>query len=447
MTGDDLSAPLGRQPKKRRRTIKIPVPQIIAGTLALFLGVFVLWAVVTEDPLGGEPMAVVPANVRIVAKTPDAAGAPQPSAAAEAAQPHIGPPAAAAPPAQGDTQGGSQGGQRGQGVQGTQGIQGIQGAPANATTVTIIDGKTGARQEVVVPAPAPAAPPASAAAAADAVASDQKFVEMTPHGPIPKIAADGTRPADAFSRPVQPLPGKPDAPRIALIVGGLGVSANATFDAIARLPGPVTLGFVPYGGDVAALVARARNGGHEVLLQVPMEPFEYPDNDPGPQTLLTSLTPQQNIDRLYWLMSRFHGYVGLSNTMGARFTASEPSFGPILREAAKRGLIFVDDGSNPRSVAGRIAGANNLPYAQADVILDTVPTATEIDRALGRLEMAARERSIAAGIASALPVSIDHIAKWAKAAESRGLLLVPITAVAAKAKQTSDDRGRMTENR
>ena len=34
------------------------------------------------------------------------------------------------------------------------------------------------------------------------------------------------------------------------------------------------------------MVARAREAGHEVLLEVPMEPFDYPDNDPGPQTLL-----------------------------------------------------------------------------------------------------------------------------------------------------------------
>jgi polysaccharide deacetylase 2 family uncharacterized protein YibQ len=416
MTADDLTAPLGQQPRKRRRTIKIPIPQIIAGTLALFLGLFVLWAIVADDPFGGEPMAVVPANLQIAAKTSDAPGPPQPSASSDAAQRHDAPAAASAPPP-------------------------AQSAPANTTTVTIIDGKTGAKQEVVVPAPA------NGAAPTDAASPDQKFVEMTAHGPIPKVAADGTRPAEAFARPVQPLPGKPDAPRIALIVGGLGVSATQTSDAIAKLPGPVTLGFVPYGTDVASLVARARNRGHEVLLQVPMEPFEYPDNDPGPQTLLTSLTTQQNIDRLYWLMSRFQGYVGLANTMGARFTASEPSFAPILHETAKRGLIFVDDGSNPRSVAGRIAGANNLPFARADLILDSVPTPSEIDRALGRLEMAARERSVAVGICSALPVSIDHIVKWAKAAESRGLLLVPISAVAVKAKQASDDRGRMTENR
>jgi polysaccharide deacetylase 2 family uncharacterized protein YibQ len=417
MTADDLSAPLGLTPKRRRYKINLPVPKIIAGALALFLGAFVLWAVVADDPFGGEPIAVVPANLQLAAKPPGAPGAPPPppTALSDAAQHND---VAAAVPA------------------GPSATAPAPAAPANTTTVTIIDGKTGAKQDVLVAAPANAAAPVNGAASANAAPLDQKFAEMTAHGSVPKIAADGTRPADAFARPVQPIAGKPDAPRIALIVGGLGVSTSATADAIAKLPGAVTLGFVPYGNDVASLVARARDGGHEVLLQVPMEPFQYPDNDPGPQTLLTSLTPPQNIDRLYTLMSRFQGYVGLTNTMGARFTASEPSFAPILRETAKRGLIYVDDGSNPRSLAGRIAGANNLPFARADVILDSVPTAGEIDRALSRLEMAARERSVAVGFSSALPVSIDHIAKWAKEAESRGLLLVPISAVANKAKQS-----------
>ncbi len=67
--------------------------------------------------------------------------------------------------------------------------------------------------------------PANRVVPTEVPAVDPKFVEMTPHGPVPRVAADGTRPADAFARPVQPLPGKPDAPRIALIIGGLGVSA------------------------------------------------------------------------------------------------------------------------------------------------------------------------------------------------------------------------------
>ena len=404
MTADDLNAPLGQQLRKRRLSIPITTSQVMAAVLTLFLGVFVVWAVVGNNPFGGEPIVVVPINLHPgpAAKTADGQGPPKVVA--------VNPDAAAA----------------------AQAAPGQTAAPPAATkTITIIDGKTGERKEVEIPAAAN-----DAAAAPDAGPLDQKFLEMSAHGAIPKIAADGMRPADAFAQPVKALPGKPDAPRIAIIVSGLGVSDSATADAIAKLPGAVTLGFMPYGSDVAALAGRARARGHEVLLQVPMEPFDYPDNDPGPQTLLTSLTPQQNIDRLYWLMSRFQGYVGIAGAMGARFTASEPSFAPVLREAAKRGLIFVDDGANPRSLAGRIAGANNLPFAKADVTIDAVPTASEIDHALGRLEMAARERSIAVGISSGLPVSIDHIAKWAKTLADHGIQLVPITAVALKPKQT-----------
>jgi uncharacterized protein len=405
MTADDLTAPLSRRPKKFSK-IKIPVTPLIIGGLAAFLAVFVLWAIVADDPFGGEPMAAVRADMHVAARPPAMPGV-TPSPSAEPHQPSQNVAAAQPgnPPA-------------------------AQALPPGSTTITIIDGKTGERHEVVVPGPASRVVPT------EVPAVDPKFIEMTPRGPVPRIAADGTRPADAFARPVQPLPGKPDAPRVALIVGGLGVSANTTADAISKLPEAVTLGFVPYGSDVAALATRARTSGHEILLQVPMEPFDYPDNDPGPQTLLTTLTPQQNIDRLYTVMGKIQGYVGMTNTMGARFTASEDALSPILHETAKRGLIYVDDGASPRSAAGRIAGAGNLSFVRTDVVLDAVPTAKEIDRALDRLEMTAREHGFAVGMASALPVAIDRLAAWAKAAEGRGLLLVPISAIAAKGKQS-----------
>ncbi len=397
MTADDLTAPLRRRSKKYSK-LRVPAAPLIAGTLALFLAVFVLWAIVADDPFGGEPVAAVRADMHVTATPPAMPGmSPQPSA-----QP---PPATPGKDAAAATQAG-------------------QANPPGTTTITIIDGKTGERHDVVIPGPAGHAVPA------EVPPVDPKFIEMTPHGPVPRIAADGTRPADAFARPVRPLPDKPDAPRVALVVSGLGVSASTTADAISKLPEAVTLSFVPYGSDVAALATRARTGGHEILLQVPMEPFGYPDNDPGPQTLLTSLTPQQNIDRLYTIMGKIQGYVGMTNTMGARFTASEDALSPILHEAAKRGLIYVDDGSSPRSAAARIAGAGNLSFVRTDVVLDAVPAAKDIDRALDRLEMVAREHSFAVGMASALPVSIDRLAAWAKAAESRGLLLVPISAIA-----------------
>jgi uncharacterized protein len=173
-----------------------------------------------------------------------------------------------------------------------------------------------------------------------------------------------------------------------------------------------------------------------VLLQIPMEPFDYPDNDPGPQTLLTSLSTEQNIDRLLWHLSRFQGYVGITSFMGARFVASDAVMQPIIREAAKRGLGYFDDGASPRSVAGSLAQGQTMPFAKADASIDSVPTAAEIDKSLANLETLAKTRGNAVGIASGLPISIERIAKWAKTLDSRGIMLVPLTTAMMKSKSS-----------
>src|SRR4051794_1125961 len=241
--------------------------------------------------------------------------------------------------------------------------------------ITITDGSNGKSQQVVVP-------PRPGSSLQQKAPVDPQLLEESRHGQIPKIAADGRRAAVVYARPVKLPPDKADSPRIAIVLGGLGVSTSTTTEALEKLPAAITFAFAPYGADVENLAANARVHDHEVLLQAPMEPFDYPDNDPGPQTLLTSLAPAQNVDRLQWLMNRMQGYVGVASLMGSRFTASDQALSPVLREIGKRGLIYVDDGSSARSVAGQIAGAQNLPFAKADIVLDAVPAPAEIDHAL-----------------------------------------------------------------
>jgi polysaccharide deacetylase 2 family uncharacterized protein YibQ len=401
---DDLNKPLGTSRKKKKPFV-LPIPVVtrtIAGLLGLCVAVLAGWILFVDDPFGGEPMVVVGTHS-------------QPSQATKAGQPAAPAKPEATPTALAD------------------------GEKPAARTVTIIDGSTGKRQEVTVGQSGPSAEKKSeikTAPKAD-IPIDQRLIDTSRHGAIPKIAPDGARPSEIYARPVKPQAGHADLPRIAIVIDGLGIGANGTAEALAKLPPAVTYAFAPYGTDLERWVARARGEGHEVLLQVGMEPFDYPDNDPGPQTLLTSFTADQNIDRLHWFLSRFQGYVGVASLMGARFTATDQALSPVLREIGKRGLIYFDDGKSPRSVAGQISGANNVAFVKADAVLDAVPTASDIDNALIRLEAAARNRGVAVGAASALPVSIERIAQWAKGAEGRGILLVPVSAVAKSAKSSS----------
>ena len=390
MAADDLSAPLGRKPiSKRPKIPKLPFApaKVISVALALVLAVFAGWALVVKDPQGGEPTAVVelPTAASQTAKT-EGVGTPKPEVAVRVET--------------ADKPAGSHG------------------------VVTIIDGSTGKRQDVPLASGEP-----------KPGGGDARLLEQTRHGLIPKIAADGTRPSDAYAAP-RPIAEVTDAPRIAIVLTGLGIGTKITETAIAKLPGAVTLAFVPYGADTEGLVSKARDDSHEVLLQVPMEPVDYPDNDPGPQTLLTSLPPERNIDRMHWALSRVRGYVGIMNYMGARLTASEGSLSPVLKEVGKRGLVYFDDAASARSIAAQIAGTNNIAFAKADVVIDAVPTTADIGKALTRLEGVARTNGTAVGVATALPVTIERLAQWAKTVKGRGFLLVPITVAASRSKSS-----------
>ena len=257
---------------------------------------------------------------------------------------------------------------------------------------------------------------------------DPALVEKTADGALPKIAADGRKPWQVYARPV-PAGARIDR-RIALVVSGMGISESATRHAIEVLPPEVTLSFAPYGSGLQDWIAKARAAGHEVLLELPMEPFGYPQNDPGPHTLLTGGSNEENISRLEWLMSRFTGYAGVMNYQGARFTTSASALTPVMAALGARGLLYVDNGASARSLAPEIARKAGMPAVQATRIVDPVQNPEVIATSLDTLEDTARETGSAVGIASGFPVTVDALVQWAAALKEEGYVLVPVTAIA-----------------
>src|SRR6185436_9079610 len=217
----------------------------------------------------------------------------------------------------------------------------------------------------------PGGGPSSAAALIAAngiVITDPALTEETTDGPVPVIAADGRRPMDLYARPFDRTDPRP---RIAIIVSGLGIGEAITQSAIDKLPPAVTLSFTPYGpAGLQSSVSAARAAGHEVLLELPMEPFDYPSNDPGPNTLMTGAAAVDNTQHLQWLMSRITGYAGVMNMQGAKFLSVPEDLRPILEQTKRRGLYFLDDASADRSVLPEVAATAQAPFARADSVVD-----------------------------------------------------------------------------
>lgn len=272
----------------------------------------------------------------------------------------------------------------------------LAAAGVGALAALVVLGGGGGRTRVELPIP----PPPVAVGANP----DPALVEQTADGPLPIVAPDGRQAWQAYARPFDPSDRRP---RVAVVISGLGLDAEMTRAAVERLPPPVSLGFSPYARDLASWIGAARKAGHEVLLGLPMEPADFPRQDPGPATLLTGLDPAQNMVRLRWAMSRGTNYVGLVAIMGGRFAATRPSLEPVLADLKKRGLMFLDNHAADASVAGELGRDLGMVWAVADRRLDGEATAAAIDQSLSEIEAVAAKDGAALGLGALYPVTIS----------------------------------------
>lgn len=277
-------------------------------------------------------------------------------------------------------------------------------------------------------AESPAAPIVAASPDALAPVPDPALVFYGRHGPLPVVAPDGRMARKVYARPFDA--GDP-RPRVAVIVGGLGLSRSMTELAIKALPGAVTLAFTPYAKDLQLLINAARAAGHEVMLELPMEPFDYPHNDPGPYTLLTQADVDENLDKLDWIMSRFTGYAGVISDQGEKMLGSMEDLRPILAKLNERGLYFVDPAQAKRSMAGRLAHELGLAWALSTGPIDQPASRNGIELRLLQMEETARGKGAALASGFAYPTTIDQIKDWAKTLDAKGLVLAPVSAVVA----------------
>ncbi len=367
-------APVGRILRKP--------PVAVAGAGLLLLGAAALFITVLGDPRAGAPSASAALKREAPAVAPPPTGLEAFSVGAYGSWQDLA--------AEGGT---------------------IDPALAGEAVITLPNGATVSGNGAPVTAPRVAASPLPAAPIAG-------LSQPGPNGPLPTIATDGRVPAQAYARPFR----SNGRPRVALIVGGLGLNAVTTRAAIERLPAEVTLSFVPYAEGLQGWIDLARAQGHEVMLEMPMEPSGYPDNDPGPHTLLASGEAADIQARMNWLLGRATGYFGVTNYMGDRFATSDAGMTAFMSILRQRGVAFLDDGSMSRR-----PGA--WARASANRIIDEEQTPTAIVAQLNALEALAKGQGQALGTGFSYPVTVEAVARWTADMDARGLQLAPASAM------------------
>lgn len=265
--------------------------------------------------------------------------------------------------------------------------------------------------------------PKAVAAWTPIAAPDDSLMKRTAYGSIPRIASDGRKPSSVYAQKFTPT----DKPHVALIVGGLGINRALTERAIDELPPYVTLAFAPYAKDLTFWTKRARDAGHEIMIEIPMENRSGDEQALGPAALLTTRTAEENAQRLDWILSRFGGYFGVTNYLGSKFSGDRDAMELLLARIDAAGLAYVDDtGALARArVQGAAATVNRLidPGFGSDK--------GQLKRDLEALEKIASAEGDALGKTYIHDATLTSIAEWASSLDERDLALAPASAVLA----------------
>ena len=188
-----------------------------------------------------------------------------------------------------------------------------------------------------------------------------------------------------------------DIPRIAIIIDDIGYDRKMPLELYKLDPG-ITFSVLPFSPFGRSISQKLTAKGAQLMLHLPMEPVEYPEINPGPGALLSSMTPDKLLDQLRKNLKDVPGVVGVNNHMGSKLTTQSDKINQIFTVLKKEGLFFIDSRTSPESKGKTSARLLKLKFAQRDVFLDNVQDVTYITGQLQSLIRIARKHGTAIGI-------------------------------------------------
>ena len=223
------------------------------------------------------------------------------------------------------------------------------------------------------------------------------------------------------------VPKKKVGPRVAIVIDDLGCSKKRARELI-NLEAPITLSFFPLSRNSRKLAKEAFEKGKEVILHMPMEPYGFPETNPGKGALLMSMTEKELRGQIHGNLETIPYIKGVNNHMGSRFMEDDRRVGILIKELKARNLFFLDSRTTSKTVGYRIAKKLGIKTGQRDVFLDNnYNDEAEIRKNILKLAEIAKNEGKAVGIGHPYPCTIKSLREMIPKLKKRGIEVVPLS--------------------
>jgi polysaccharide deacetylase 2 family uncharacterized protein YibQ len=212
---------------------------------------------------------------------------------------------------------------------------------------------------------------------------------------------------------------------LSIIISDMGLNDITLDQVMKEFPNTVTLAFSPYASDLERKTKDASDEGFQVLMLLPMEPANFPKDDPGPRALSTRAKDTENAFNLKWMVERATDSSGVMNSMGSKFLTDRARMARVLSFLKEKKIYFVENIQTAGSQAAAAARDNLVPYAAVSVTLDEIPTESYIRQQLAQFQKIAAEQGGAIAIARPYPVTVNILKNWINDMTEKGAVFVP----------------------
>ncbi|MCP4673863.1 MAG: divergent polysaccharide deacetylase family protein [Desulfobacula sp.] len=207
-----------------------------------------------------------------------------------------------------------------------------------------------------------------------------------------------------------PSPQKGHIPKIVIIIDDIGYDKKIAM-ALCDLNSNITFSVLPFAPFGKTISKQLHAKGSQLMLHLPMEPFEYPDVNPGPGAILSSMSPDILLDQLKKSINDIPNIVGVNNHMGSRITTNSDQMNQIFSTLKKKDLFFIDSRTAPKSQCKASARLFKLKFAQRDVFLDNFQNQEYITGQFNKLKALAKKHGFAIGIGHPYKATLHTLAR------------------------------------
>jgi polysaccharide deacetylase 2 family uncharacterized protein YibQ len=232
---------------------------------------------------------------------------------------------------------------------------------------------------------------------------------------------------------------RPGAPvethgRLAIVLYGFGDDARSA-DSSFTLPVPFGVALAPGRPESRKVFRAAHAAGREVVLHLPLEPIDYPRVNPGPGTVLVTMSPARITSMLRHDIDQAAPIAAVANHMGSLATQDMTVMRSVFHELRRADLPFVHLMPAAGAVCKSLASEMGVPYSEPDMVLDAETRGRDTRALDGRWKQAlqrARDRGACVVWIRATPLARRWLTAAFRPQRLEGVSLVPLSSIIRK---------------